>query len=146
MELKNHKGQSVSGYIFILFGIALVFNLGFSGGGYQALMWNALAGEVGTDRGIGEAFINSLGDIFSNPTLLAILGVSAVASFLLGGASFSAVYIIPLFILGVLANVFVIPSAFFFDNSLGFIGTVLGLIMNLWLMLAIVNFMKGGGG
>lgn len=139
--IKNSNAQFISTYIFLLFGISLVFYLG----GYQALMWNALSNEVGTDQTIGESFLNSLGDIFSNPTLLAILGVSAVTSFLLGGASFSAVFIIPLFILGVLANVFIIPSTLFFDPSVGFIGTALGLFMNILLMLAIVNFMKGGG-
>lgn len=141
MILENRSGQFISTYMFLLFGIGLVFYLG----GYQPLIWTALTDEVGSDQGIGEAFLNSLGDIFSNPTLLAILGVAAISSFLIGGAQFSAVFIIPLFILGVFANIFIIPSAFFFDNSLGFIGTALGLFMNLLLMLAMVNFMKGGG-
>lgn len=140
--LKNRMAQAVSTYMFLLFGVAIAFYLG----GYQPLVFQSFDDEIGSDQTLGESFINSLGAIFTDPTLLAVLGITAVSSFVLGGSQFSAVFIIPVFMLTVFANMFILPSTFFFDPSLPFfIKAVIGLFMNMLLMLAIVNFVKGGG-
>jgi hypothetical protein len=108
-------------------------------------MWTALTGSVGSTTTIGVSFISQLMSIFTNPIFLAALGLAAVTSFIVGGGNFSVFFLFPILMLAIFANMFILPSNYMFDTSLPiFARALIGVFMNLILMLAIVNFVRGG--
>lgn len=132
----------LSTYLFVLFGISMVFYLM----GYQPAMFVELSSAVGTEESAAQKIINNIYAIFTNPAFLVMLGVSAVSSFLVAGGNFSIFYIIPLMILVTIANMFILPSSYLFDNTLPFFfRTAIAIFFNLFLTLAIIEFVKGGG-
>lgn len=134
--------MNLSTYIFILFGVSTVFYLL----GYQAPMFDILASSAGTGGPSGQTIINAISNIFSNPAFLVALGLSAVAPFLTGGgAGFNAVFVVPLFLLTIFANLFILPSSYLFDANLPvFLRTFIAILFNLTLTLSIISFVKGG--
>lgn len=132
--------MNMSTYMVALLGISAVFYLM----GYQPAAFTTLAGEVGTSEPIAQSLINAIGNIFTNPVFLAALGISAVASFLLSGGNFSVFFIVPLLLLSVFANMFILPSAFFFDPALPtFVKLFIGSLMNIFMLNAIISFVRG---
>lgn len=70
------------------------------------------------------------------------LAGTAIAS-LIGG--FGVLYIIPMLILMAILEYFIFPFSFIIDNSLDpMIGTPLILFLNMFTILSIVNFIRGG--
>lgn len=134
--------MNISTYIFVLFSISAIFYLM----GYQPIIFTTLAGEVGTDQPIAQTLINNFFNIFSNPLFLTALGITAVASFLLSSANFSVFFIVPIIMLSVFANIFILPSSYLFDPNLpDFLKLFIGIFFNLFMMMAVINFIRGGG-
>jgi hypothetical protein len=78
-----------------------------------------------------------------SPTGLLITGlVAASAIFVLFFANFSAIYIIPLVILGLLVNFFIIPWSFIMGAPIE-IQTAGMVIFNIMTLLAMINFVRG---
>ena len=132
-------------YLMILFGLGLAFYFA----GYQPLILTSFGapypGGVGTTTPIANVLINSLYAIFTNPLFLAAIGVSAVTTFLLGGGAFSVFFIIPLIMISLFANIFIIPSSFLFDQTLPpEMQLIIAVFFNLFLMLTILEFVRGG--
>jgi hypothetical protein len=132
----------LSSYILILFAITLLFYLG----GYQPTAWETLqSSAVGTGGLNINSIINMIYSIFTNPAFLLILIGSMVTGFLLSGSNFSVIYIIPIFILLVVVNLFVFPTSFLFDEALPVLmKVVIGMLFNIFLILSVVEFIRGG--
>lgn len=127
-------------YIMCLFGISIAFYLA----GYQPLMWDMLSETVGTSGSIAQTIINSIYSIFTNPLFLAALGISAITSYLLSGSNFSVFFIIPLLMLVVFANIFILPSSYLFDTTLPtFVRGVIAVFFNIFMLGAILQFVGG---
>lgn len=125
----------------LLFGIGIAFYFA----GYQPLILTTLGGQVGTTTPIATTLINNLYAIFTNPLFLSALGISAVTSFVLGGGAFSVVFLIPLIMISVFANIFILPSSYLFDATLPpEMVLIIGVFFNLFLMLTILEFVRGG--
>jgi amino acid permease len=106
--------------------------------------------EMVTNQGGRMSFDNIIGritDVIWNrgdPTVLALLGaalVVTVASLLTGYAS---MYVIPLVIAFVIANLFLFPLDELFNPSFPpMISVPLMLILNLLLVMAVIDFIRG---
>ena len=138
-------------YLIVLFGISVVFYLmGYAPAGVQ--MISAFASSTGVDLATGQTtadfgatVLNTLLGIFTNPVFLISVGLASVASFLGGGNNFSVMYLIPIIILVAFANLFLMPSAVFYDVTLPVeMRLILAVFFNLWLVLAIIGFVRGG--
>lgn len=139
----NKKGQMIGTYLIILFGISMVFYLG----GYKPIMFETFNQEVGSDKSIGQSFVNTLANTFTDPTFLTLIGFATVAGFLQSGSSFSAVFLVPMFFIIAFANMLILPSSFLFDPTIGnnFVRIGIGVFMNIFLLLALLNFIQGTG-
>jgi hypothetical protein len=132
----------LSKYLFLLFGVSIAFYLV----GYQSPMLEVFSGAVGTGGSAGSLILNSIYAIFTSPAFLLALGISLVSSFFLGGGSYSTFFVVPLVIfVAIFANMVILPSSYLFDPSLPFfLKAVIGSFFNLLLVLAIVDFVRGG--
>lgn len=131
----------ITNYMLILFGVSIVFYLI----GYQPMMLQILGENVGTNEPIAQDVLNKLFSIFTNEIFLSVLAVTAVSSFLLGGSNYSVAFIFPILLFSIFANIFVLPSSYLFDPTLPpLLRTFIGIFFNLFLMLAIINFVRGG--
>ncbi len=131
----------LSVFLFILFGLSLSGYLI----GYQPMAFEVFAQNVGTSESVAQSIINGIFSIFTNPAFLLAIGITAVAGFLLGGSGFSVVFIVPLFMLMIIANMFILPTSFFFDATLDpLTKNIIGIMINLFLVLTIIGFVRGG--
>jgi len=91
-----------------------------------------------------EALLNTFVSIFTNPVFLAALGVSAIASFITGGG-FGIIYLFPILMLTAFLNIFVLPTDFIFNAGMPLeLRLIIMGILNLFLVLSIVEFIRGG--
>lgn len=140
-------------YIFILFGISIAFYFA----GYQPLLFQLFqCPAAGTPGGGGLAacseiqnpfsggIINQIFALITNPAFLISIGLAAFVPFLTGG-NFSVLYVIPIAILFALSNFLILPTSFLLSVNMPVeISVILLGFMNLWLMLIVVEFIRGG--
>jgi hypothetical protein len=139
--------MSLQTYVFLLFGISIA--LFFAG--YKPLMFSMLQCDTtqptcNPDVNYGYNAINNLfNSLLNAPTLLGIIGVTAITGVLLGG-SFGVVYTIPIIIVVVtLSNFILLPTDFLLDVSLPWeIKAIMIGFFNLLLLLALISFIRGG--
>jgi hypothetical protein len=133
--------MGLSAWVISLFAISVVFYMC----GYHPLMFDSMEQNVGSSEISGAAILNGIFKIFSNPEVLAVLLVAAVASFTLGGSNFNIMFIFPIAMLMIIANVIILPGSYLFDSTLGIMGKIIGIFFNLWFMLVAFAFIRGGG-
>jgi len=126
-------------YIFILFGMSAVLYLF----GYTSPFLDIVShtqGNIATD------LLNQFILLFTSTTFLAILGVSAVASYFTGGSNFSVTYLIPILLIMTMLNFFILPTSFIISMELDpFIKLLIGGFLNLFLAFALLEFVRGVG-
>ena len=131
--------MNISVYIWILFGISLVFYLM----GYKPMAFQTLSGQF-EGKSAGSWILNQLYSIFSNPIFLSALGISAVTSFIMASGNFSVMYVIPIVLLVTFSNIFILPSSFLFDQAVPMVlRMIIGTFLNLLMFLAIIDFVRG---
>jgi hypothetical protein len=96
-----------------------------------------IPGSAGCPEAKGDA-----GGISSITYLLMAGLVATAVIFVLFFANFSAIYIIPLIIMGVLVNFFIIPWSFIMGAPIE-IQTAGMVIFNIMTLLAMINFVRG---
>jgi hypothetical protein len=141
-------------YIWGILGMSIAFLLlanitGTSGYGTIAtqIQQCSTEGICLLGNNFGEALMNGIIKFVTNPAFLIPLAATAFVSFLIGG-SFGLIYIIPILLLSLILNIFIIPTGFFV-NDLGVLGLppfikfVLAAFWNVFLMLAILGFIRG---
>lgn len=160
--LKKNLRASVSVFVLIMLG----FIIGMYLVGYESPAVD-LAGRAisGTDKNLGESFditsfINSLGEAIMSPLggtmiIMGIVGaaISALAGRFMNSGSSSIgfaqgpilTYLVPIFILFAVANVFFFPvipaaSAAGLPNEISFMMTI---VFNVFLMLSCIEFISG---
>lgn len=133
--------MGLTNYVMVLFGISVMFYFI----GYQPAAFVALSSGIGNDSDVGQTLLNSLYNIFTNPLFLTALGVSVVTSFVLQGGNEAALFIIPAIIFSIIMNLFILPTTYLFDPTVPEImRLIIGTFLNLFLGLAIVEFVRGG--
>jgi hypothetical protein len=126
-------------YVMLLFGISIGLYLS----GYTSPL---LQIATTTNADISVALLNSFLGIFTNVTFLAILGATAVASYLTSGGNMSITYLFPIFLIMALMNFFILPTSFILALELDpFIKILVAGFLNLMLGLAMVEFIRSGG-
>ncbi|HID09494.1 TPA: hypothetical protein EYP13_04650, partial [Candidatus Micrarchaeota archaeon] len=96
-------------YLFLLFGTMVVFYLL----GYEAPILYVLAqSEEGGWDIIGEML-----NIFTDERFLAAIGFSTVVAFLASG-NYSVTFIVPIALLLIIANIFILPTSYILDAQL----------------------------
>lgn len=100
---------------------------------------------------IGQNIINTIGALFTSESFLLTLGIGVISSLLLGGVSFAVIFIIPLFILAIFMNVIVLPATFVISGANGtgltgdpFTDLMIGLLFNIFMLIGIISFIRGG--
>lgn len=161
---KRYKGL-ISAFVMIMFGlIAVCYLMGYTnawtsytGSDIRSEPGNQNMTEPGTiDKGIGDMLINGIYALFKSASenpLLAIVGTiaTAVGMFIVGkvGGAQAFAYIIPIVFVTIFANIFIFPIS----PISGEVGVVAGAIpidiilitfFNLFLFLAIIDFVTGG--
>ena len=134
------KGASgIRVYAFLVFGISIVlWMMGYTSPFYATV--SNMSGNIAGD------LLNSFILIFTNPTFLALLGVSAVASYFSGGSNFSVTYLIPMLLVLVMLNYFLLPINFIFDMAMNpMLKVIIGGFLNLLLAFAMLEFVRGTG-
>lgn len=133
--------------VFVLIGISIVFYLGgfcspaFTVGGFCSPVEN-LQSTIGTDTPVAGDTISQLLAIFSDPLFLALVGLATVSTFLLGG-NFTITFLVPIFMIVVLINFFILPISFIFAIGYDpFLKILFGLLLNAFLILSIVEFSR----
>lgn len=129
-------------YIMLIFSVSVVFMLM----GYHGAMWDVLTSSFmpdGTPTPISDLIINAIFQVFLDPRLLAIIVGGSITAFLLGGSNFSVMFLIPLLIIEAVMNYFILPTSLLFDASAGLLGIGVWLFLNILLMLAIIEFVRG---
>jgi len=128
-------------YVFLIFGIsASLYFFGFTSPLLLGLEAVTSGGEIGTT--LLDSFIN----IFFNPIFLSIIGVTAVASYLTSGAGNSITYVIPIFMLLLILNLFILPTSYILSAEMTpIIKLFVSGFLNLLLGLAITEFIRGSG-
>jgi len=161
---KEYRGL-LSAFVMIMFGlIAVCYLMGFTNA------WDAYTNqevgdsdvnledpsEFGTDFSIGQMMINGIRGLFEsaeeNP-VLAVIGtiatvVGAIVVAKAGGAQAFA-YIIPIVLVTIFANIFIFPIAPISGEMHWVAGSVpidaiLIVFFNLFMFLAIIDFISGG--
>jgi len=126
-------------YIFILFGMSAVLYLF----GYTSPFLDIVShtqGNIATD------LLNQFMLLFTSEEFLTFLGLSAVVSFFSGGSNFSVTYLIPILMLLAMLNFFVLPTSFILSMEVDpFIKFLVGGFLNLFLVFAMLEFIRGGG-
>lgn len=135
-------------YMVIMF----VTSFGFYLMGYNSIVFSTLIGSIGTDQPIAQNLLNQIAQVFISGTtsglavsIIALLGIAGVATFLGSGSNFLSFFVVPLVLMGILiANFVFFPLSFMFDQTLPvlFKYGIFGFL-NLWLLLAIIGFVRG---
>lgn len=126
-------------YVFLLFGSMLIFYLL----GYTAPVIYLLS-NMGGESTAWEFVINQMLKIFTDPTFLTIIGVSAVATILTSG-NYSVMFVFPIMLLYIIANVFFLPTSFILESQIPLeIKTIFLAYFNLLLYLGAIQFVRGG--
>lgn len=137
----------VGTFIVVMFSTAFVFYLM----GYNSIIFDTLIGALGTDEPIAQNILNQITNIFQGGDgvlalgIFALLGIAAVTSFVLTGSNQLGLFIVPLVLMAILmANFVVFPLSFMFDQTLPeLVRFSMFGFLNLWLMLAIIGFIRG---
>jgi len=133
--------MKLSTYIMILFSVSLFFYLV----DYQPIAFETILSSIGNEPLTIRGLINLFFSIFQNEAFLLVLAGSLVTAFLLGGSNFSLVYLVPIFLLLMVTNIFVFPTSFLFDSAIPFLmRVIIGMLFNVFLLLVVVEFIKGG--
>ena len=135
MKMKGASGIRV--YAFLVFGISIALYMI----GYTSPFFEVMANS---DGNIASDLLNQFILIFTNPTFLALLGVSAVASYFTGGSNFSVTFLIPMLLIMVMMNFFFLPINFIFDMAMNpLLKVIIGGFLNLLLAFAMLEFIRG---
>lgn len=130
--------SAIRTYVFILFGISAVLYFF----GYTSPFLDIV---TNTQRDIAVGLLNQFILIFTSATFLAILGVSAVASYFTGGSNFSVTYLIPILLIMSMLNFFVLPTSFILAMEVDpIIKFLVGGFLNIFLAFALLEFVRGG--
>ncbi len=141
-------------YTFFVVGIAVAgfFMSGFTGDAAYQTVWDNI--QACTGQGVcliganfGEALFNGIIAVIANPLVIVPLALTAFVGILTGG-SFGLIYIIPILILSLLINIFVLPAGFFISSlatsGLPFqLGYVIIMFFNTFMMMSIIGFIRG---
>ena len=163
---QRYKGL-MSAFVMIMFGlIAVCYLMGFTNAWTAYTNTDRISGdqdvnledptEFGADFSIGQMMINGIRGLFEsaeeNP-VLAIIGtiatvVGAIVVAKAGGAQAFA-YIIPIVLVTIFANIFIFPISPISGEMHWVAGTVpvdaiLIVFFNLFMFLAIIDFISGG--
>lgn len=144
--------MGLSTYIMVMFGISLALFLAdpvhLSPPLFQMMQCNDATnlescGTFTTNFSLG--ILQFILDGIKSPAFLFSVGLAIFAPFITGG-NFSVLYVIPILILFALANFLLLPSQFIF--GLAGLPLIIKLVivgfLNLWLLLVVVEFIRGG--
>jgi len=161
---KEYRGL-LSAFVMIMFGlIAVCYLMGFTNA------WDAYTNqeagdsdvnledpsEFGTDFSIGQMMINGIRGLFEsaeeNPVLAVIGTIATVVGAIVvakAGGSQAFAYIIPIVLITIFANIFIFPIAPISGEMHWVAGAVpidaiLIVFFNLFMFLAIIDFISGG--
>ena len=129
----------------LIFGLSVgLYFMGFSPP-LLGLMGEVGVSTSGTGVPMAETLINSLFSIFTNPTVLTALAVTAIAGFLTSGTNGQNImFLVPIMIIVVGLDLFVLPMNFILSSDVPLeIGFVLFTFLNLMMMLTIMEFVRG---
>lgn len=163
---KRYKGL-MSAFVMIMFGlIAICYLMGFTNAWDAYTSSDRIAGdeavdvtdpnEFGADFSIGDMMINGIKGLFESASenpILAIMGTlaTAVGAIIIGkaGGAQAFAYIIPIVLVTIFANIFIFPIEPITGQLHWVAGTVpINLILivffNLFMFLAVIDFISGG--
>lgn len=125
-------------YVFFIFGISItLYFLGYTS--------PFLAVVSATDGTMAQNLLNAMIGIFTNPVFLAIIGVSTVTGIFSFGRDFTASFLIPMLLLQVMLNFFVLPTNFITDMSMNpILQLLIGAFLNMMLAMAMLEFVRSG--
>lgn len=136
----------LTAYIVLMFSIsAVLYFMGYR----PAALWNGMDQPLS----LQSILSNITSDILSGDGLLRIGIIFAGVTFAALLAGFSAMYIIPLALLIVTLNYFILPTSFLYDTCTAAtcaaiippeIKIPLFALLNILLVLAVLNFVRGG--
>jgi len=127
-------------YLILLFSMSVMLYLA----GYTS-PFLALEDKLGSNTNLLDTLLTDMINIFTNPAFLTAIGIGAVASLLVGSGNYSVIYLVPVVMLSVFMNYFILPLSFIYDVTLpGLIKTLFVVFMNLFLFLAVIEFIRGG--
>jgi len=159
---KKYKGL-ISAFVMIMFGlIAICYLMGFTSAWDNYTGRDIGSGDQGIEdegainEGIGDMMINGIKSLFTtaseNPILAIVGTIIAGAGMLLvgkaGGAQAFA-YIIPIVFITIFANIFIFPISPVSGEIRSVAGgipidAIMVVFFNLFLFLAIIDFITGG--
>lgn len=160
MRLKKRKmlQGSITTYVIIMFGlVAVMYLMGFTNMWSQ---WNAttdVSSATGVDTGISDPGAANplfqpikIGPIEVNPIYIAIISIFGLQFIIakLSGASGAITFVIPLALIILFANIFIFPvvplteKMSFIPASIP-ITVILLAFFNLWLILAVIEWIRG---
>jgi hypothetical protein len=131
--------MGLSTYVIILFGISAMFYVA----DYQPvglIMLNQQTLNLSP-----ASIINMFLNMFNNPIFLSALVIAPVAALAGGAGSFSVIFIIPIIILTIVAQLFILPSSYILDPTMPDVLKILvSTFFNIFMALTIVSFVRGG--
>jgi len=165
--MKKRYNGMISAFVMIMFGlVAICYLMGFTNAWSAYTSPDRISGnqdvdltnpeEIDTDFSIGTMMINGIRGLFesaSDNPLLAVLGtvatiVGAIIVAKAGGAQAFA-YIIPIVLVTIFANIFIFPiepvtGQLHWVAGVVPINAILIVFFNLFMFLAIIDFISGG--
>ena len=111
--------MALTGYVMILFGIGIaLWFIGYSPIVFSMLGCDTTDTTCEIQKEAGANFLNNILQVLlENPLALAGIGGALVIGYLLGG-SFIVNFLAPVAILLAVTNMFLLPTEFFFDNTI----------------------------
>ena len=104
----------------------------------------AMVAQIGTSGFTWSTFVNMLLSIFTNPIFLGALGTAAISAFVFKNNNFLSTFIIPIMLIVVVMNIFVIPNTFLLDSSMPvLLKSIVMVVLNSLMVLAGIDFVRG---
>lgn len=139
--------MGITTYVMIVFGLSLaLFMLGSTPPMFAQIGCSTEQGVTcNPNQNMGIEFLNAIYNAILQNPLVSITGIAFLVTGAFLGGSFVVIYIVPIVILTVALNFFVLPTSFFFNESLPpMVGIVFLSFLNLFLILTIITFVRGG--
>jgi hypothetical protein len=128
---------------YVILGFTFTMIMYFLG---EATPLTSVFNSVGGDTPLTEAVLQSILNLFGSETLWASIGVVAVAAIFLIPGNFLVVYVFPALLLILFMNYLFLPLGFIMRSGLpAAIQLVVTCIFQLFTLLAILDFTRGGG-
>lgn len=143
--------MGLSTYVMFLFATSVVFYMF----GYTNI-FTSFAEQTGVDMTTGASVPISIWDTvkiglfnaMTDPLVLSLLAISTIASVfgaMSGGGSIGLLLVLPIFILTSFINIFILPLSFLLQADIPFfIKAIMGVWLQLWLILTVIEFIRSG--